>query len=134
MLNNGLIYEQRVGQMFRILTGRTFVDSKKEFAERLHEWEPIIDKTKDLFMRVNTHQAELLSTVLFSYKSFVRESERKPTEFDVVDYVMKWKKLRRPKLEREEVAKTVRNLAIYDWIHPTPSKDLPLPNEELCEI
>lgn len=134
MLNNGLIYEQRVGQMFRVLAGRTFEDSKREFADRLQEWEPIIDKTKDLFMRVNTNQAELLSTVLFSYKTFIRESNEKPTEFDVVASVMQWKKLRRPKLDREEVAKTVRNLAIYNWIHPTASKDLPLPNEELCEI
>jgi O-acetyl-ADP-ribose deacetylase (regulator of RNase III)/uncharacterized protein YwgA len=134
MLNNGLIYERRIGKMFKMGPGRTFEDSKKEFAKNLQEWEPIIEKTKDLFMRVNTHQAELLSTVLFSYKSFVNASKEKPTEMNIVDYVMQWKKLRRPKLDREEVAKTVRNLAIYNWIHPTASTDLPLPNEELCEI
>jgi O-acetyl-ADP-ribose deacetylase (regulator of RNase III)/uncharacterized protein YwgA len=134
MLNNGLIYEQRVGQMFKVGPGRTYNDAKREFAVKLREWEPIIEKTKDLFMRVTTHQAELLSAVLFSYKSFTRDSTKNPTESNVVDYVLQWKKLRRPKLDREEVAKTVRNLAVYNWIHPTPSPELPLPDEELCEI
>jgi uncharacterized protein YwgA/O-acetyl-ADP-ribose deacetylase (regulator of RNase III) len=134
LINNGLIREQRDGQMFKVAAGRTFEDSQKEFSNKLQEWESIIEKTKDLFMRVNTHQAELLSTVLFSYKTLINQSREKPTEIDVVDSVMQWKKLRRPKLDRDEVAKTVRNLAIYNWIHPAVSTNLPLPEEELCEI
>lgn len=134
LINNGLISEERYGTMFKVKVGPTYKDAKKEFSFNLEKWEPTLEKTSDLFMRINTKQAELLTTVLYAYKSLLRESSNTPTEMDILKNVMQWKKLRRPQLNENEVAITVRNLAALDWIQAKASADLPLPQENLDGI
>ncbi len=134
LLNNGLIQEERLGRMFKVSVGPTFADARKEYAEKLQQWDHLLEKTTDLFMRMKTNQAELVATVLFTYKSLERKGKNKYSELDVVNAVLQWKKLRRPKLDESEIALTVRNLAALDWIHPKASPDLPLPKEALFDI
>lgn len=129
LLNNGLIQEERLGQMLRVKAGPTFSDAKKAYAENLKKWEPIIRKTVDLFMRINTKQAELIATVLFAMRSIKESGIAGTTERTVFDYVMQWKQQRRPPLKEKEVALTIRNLAARNWINVIASKDLPLLEE-----
>jgi|MTBAKSStandDraft_2_1061841.scaffolds.fasta_scaffold03809_3 O-acetyl-ADP-ribose deacetylase (regulator of RNase III)/uncharacterized protein YwgA len=137
LVNNGLIQERRLGKMFAIETGKTYADARKAYADSLAKWDQSINKVVDLFMRMNTDQAEVTATVLFAAsalgpaedKTPAVDKEAKPTELDVLHEVMKWKQRRRPPLEEQEVAKTVRNLAALGWLKVKASRDLPLPQE-----
>jgi O-acetyl-ADP-ribose deacetylase (regulator of RNase III)/uncharacterized protein YwgA len=131
LVNNGLIREERLGQMFAVKTGTTFADARKAYAKELAQWDAIIEKVVDLFVRMNTHQAELVSTVLFAARSQSPANSESLTERDVMSQVMQWKQKRRPPLNEQEVAWTVRNLAALGWLKVKASHDLPLPAEEL---
>ncbi|OQY12475.1 MAG: Appr-1-p processing protein, partial [Desulfobacteraceae bacterium 4572_187] len=82
LLNNGLIQEERLGRMFKVSVGPTFADAQKEYAEKLQQWDHLLEKTTDLFMRMKTNQAELVATALFTYKSLQRKTKNKYSELD----------------------------------------------------
>lgn len=131
LVNNGLIREQPLGRhMLAIEVGATFEDARKAYASDLERWEPIIERITDLFMRVDTRQAELSATVLFAARELLKAKSEKPTEQDVLDAVLEWKQRRRPALNPAEVAFTIRNLAALGWLHVKPSKNLPVPGED----
>ncbi|MGH8730005.1 MAG: type II toxin-antitoxin system antitoxin DNA ADP-ribosyl glycohydrolase DarG, partial [Burkholderiales bacterium] len=76
--SNGLVRERRSGQMYQVLVGPTFEDARKAYRHDIRGWEPIIEKTFDLFMRINTaDQAELAST-LFSADALERSGGVRP--------------------------------------------------------
>ncbi len=131
LVNNGLIREERLGKMFAVKVGTTFDDARKAYSEGLERWNPIIEKIVDLFVRMDTHQAEVVATVLFAAHERQQRDSDQLTERDIVDEVMKWKQRRRPSLGEFEVAWTVRNLAALGWLQVKASNDLPLPEEEL---
>lgn len=129
--NHGLIREERLGRMFAVKVGRTFKDAQKVYAKQLKKWEPILEKTADLFVRMNTKQSEIVSTVIFTARSMSPPSHKeRPSELDIVNAVIEWKQRRRPKLDEREVALAVRNLAALGWINAAPSSDLPLPEDD----
>ncbi len=129
LINNGLIREEKLGRMLGIRVGSTFKDARKAYEPDLRQWDAIIEKTADLFMRLNTKQAEVVATVLFAAQALHEREKTKPTESDVLKAVMDWKQRRRPPLEEPEVALTVRNLAALKWLQVKPSSNLPLPDE-----
>jgi O-acetyl-ADP-ribose deacetylase (regulator of RNase III)/uncharacterized protein YwgA len=131
LVNNGLICEERLGRMFAVKVGPTFDDARKAYAEDLAKWEAIIEKIVDLFVRMNTHQAEIAATVIFAARMLGKNGKDQPTEREVVEKVMQWKERRKPPVDEEEVALTVRNLAALGWLDVTASHDLPLPAEEM---
>jgi len=126
MVNHGLIREVKFGRMFMVKTGQTFADARKAYEKEIGKWEPIIEKTVDLFVRMNTMQAEIVSTVLFAEKELTRSGKNKPAETDVLSYVLEWKQKRRPPLDSEKVAHTIRNLAMLKWLNVQPSPNLPV--------
>jgi O-acetyl-ADP-ribose deacetylase (regulator of RNase III)/uncharacterized protein YwgA len=131
LVNNGLIREEPLGHhMLAIKVGPTFEDARKAYASDLKQWEPIVEKITDLFMRVDTRQAELTATVLFAAREAERAKSEKPAERDVLDAVLQWKQRRKPALNPAEVAFTIRNLAALGWLRVKPSTDLPVPEEE----
>jgi len=134
LLNNGLIQEKRAGRMFAVLVGPTYEDARRTFAADLGRWEPIIEKVSDLFMRVNTRQAEMIATAMFAAKSLERESDAPPTERDVLNAILQWKQKRRPPFNENELGATVRNLAALGWINVRASHDLPLPAEMNLDV
>ena len=134
LLNNGLIYEDRLGRMFAVQVGHTFQDAKKAYAQELKRWDPIIERTADLFMRMDTAQAEIAATILFVAKSLQKPNCEKPTEREVLEAVMDWKQRRRPPLNQEEVALSIRNLAALGRLDVKASPDLPLPEEEVLNV
>ncbi|OIP94228.1 MAG: Appr-1-p processing protein [Syntrophobacterales bacterium CG_4_8_14_3_um_filter_58_8] len=128
LVNHGLINEEKLGRMFEVKVGRTFTDARKAYEKDLTKWDAVIDKTVDLFVRMNTQQAEIVSTVLFAEKELTRNGKEKPDENDVLSYVLQWKQKRRPALDTAEIANTIRNLAVLKWLHVRPSSDMPLPD------
>jgi uncharacterized protein YwgA len=134
LVNNGLIHEERLGQMFAVKVGPTFEDARRVYESDLARWRDSIDELVDLFMRMRTQQAELAATVHFAARSLAREGQEKPSEKDVLAEVMKWKQRRRPSLDEPEVALTIRNLSMLGWLDVRPSPDLPIPEEALLDV
>jgi uncharacterized protein YwgA len=122
--NTSLIQEQKSGNMFRVLPGLAYEKDREKYKEDINKWNDLIDKTVDLFLRLDTNQAEIVATVLFVEK----EINKRPNiaEKDVLNEVMKWKQKRLPPLSEHEVAMTIRNLGVLKWFHVQPSSDLPV--------
>jgi hypothetical protein len=133
LLDNGLIREQRLGKMFAVKVGQTYQDAYKAYATYLKEWEHIIEKTSDLFMRMDTNQAEIAATVLYAARSICDSRTRTLSEKDIFTCIMQWKQRRKPALDQGEVGLTIRNLAALNWLNVKASSDLPLPAEETVD-
>jgi len=133
LINNGLIREQRLGKMFAVKVGQTYQDAYKAYATYLKEWEHIIEKTADLFMRMDTNQAEIAAAVLYAARSICDCRPRTLSEKDILTCVMQWKQRRKPGLDQGEVGLTIRNLAALNWLDVRASSDLPLPAEETAD-
>lgn len=118
--------------MIQVRVGHTYPDARKAYATSLEEVETIINKTMDLFMRLDTQRAELVATVLFAARCLQRQESRRPSEREVLTEVVQWKQKRRPPLDESEVALAIRNLAALGWLDVVPSQDLPLPPETLA--
>jgi O-acetyl-ADP-ribose deacetylase (regulator of RNase III)/uncharacterized protein YwgA len=133
LVNNGLIREEQLGRMFAVKVGPTFSDARKAYMNELAQWELIIEKTTNLFMRMQTRQSEVVATVLFAANTLVNRNKEQPSEKEVLNEVMEWKQRRRPKLDDTEVAYTIRNLAALKWLKVKPSSDLPMPDEIIAQ-
>jgi len=125
LVNNGLIEEEQRGRMFIVKPGKTYIDAKKMYEKDYFKDEPIIERLTDLFSRINTKQAELAATVHFARHTMKIANGIKPTEKQVLNEVMDWKKKHRPPYDRAEVAATIRNLAILGWLDVKSSKEIP---------
>jgi O-acetyl-ADP-ribose deacetylase (regulator of RNase III)/uncharacterized protein YwgA len=131
LLNNDLIQEEQLGRMFAIKVGPTYRDARIAYTSYLEKWDLAIEKVTDLFMRMDTQHAEVAATVLYAARNLLNSRNTQPTEKEVFDAVMDWKVRRRPPLESQEVALTIRNLAMLSWLDLRASQDLPLSGEEI---
>lgn len=129
LVNNGLICEEQLGEMFAVKVGPTFKDALETYRSDIKPMAPVVERVADLFLRMNTRQSEIAATVHYSVKILTESTREKPTEQQVLDYIMEWKQKRRPPLDQSEVARTIRNLAALGWIDVKPSTSLPLPEE-----
>jgi O-acetyl-ADP-ribose deacetylase (regulator of RNase III)/uncharacterized protein YwgA len=134
LVNNNLLQEERHGSMFIIKVGPNFERVRRDFQPSLDQWESIIDKTTDLFMRMSTDQAEVVATVIFAADALKQQRNAVPTETEVFESVLQWKQRRRPPLDDAIVASTIRNLAMLRWLDVKLDAALPVPEEELVEI
>ncbi len=134
LVNNGLISEERLGRMFAVKVGQTFKDASLAYQNQIEGWQLTIEKIVDLFMRMNTKQAEIAATVHFAAMELKQQTETKQSESDVLQQVMAWKQKRRPPLVQKEVALAIRNLNMLIWIDANISEDLPITEEELLHV
>jgi O-acetyl-ADP-ribose deacetylase (regulator of RNase III)/uncharacterized protein YwgA len=132
LINNGLIEEERLGNMIHVFTGRTFEDARESYRGSMQSREKEISEIVNLFLRMTTQQAETAATIHFAAKLLRNETNEIPTENQVLSFVMNWKERRRPHLDIAEVARAIRNLAALGWLKVKPSADLPLPDELMC--
>ena len=128
--NNGILKEHLEGQMFTVEPGRTYEDAVRVFASQLKEWEPIVERVSDLLLRMDTKDAEIAATVYFVGQE-LGSRVNNPSEMDVLEEVKRWKQKRRPPLDDNEIAWTIRKLNVLRWIRAKPSHDLPLPKDQL---
>lgn len=66
--NDGIIQGQKLGRMFKILPGHEYQNSRQKYLDFINEWDHLIDKTVDLFLRLDSNRAEIVATVLFVEK------------------------------------------------------------------
>lgn len=126
LINNGLLTEQKFGKMFRVRPGPTFADALNSYRSELLEHEDVIRRVTELFLAMNTADAEIAATV-----HFVAKEDPKASEFDVFNRVKHWKRRRRPVLDDRDIAQVVRELNILRWIDATKSDELPLSEDGL---
>jgi len=124
--NAGLLQEEKYGSMFRVIPGLAYDKHRVKYQDDFNKWNDLIDKTADLFLRLNTEKAEIVATVLFTERTMNKGGM---TEKDVLQAVMKWKQKRRPPINEVEVAETIRNLGMLKWFRLTPSADIPIRDE-----
>lgn len=134
LVNNGLIVEDRVGQMFVVRVGPAYQNARQVFKAQVQQWEPEIDKLVDLFLRMQTHQAEVAATVHFAAYHLVRPQVSKPSENDVLRVVQDWKQRRRPPLDESEIATTIRSLNMLSWLNLEFSSDLPVTPHQFVDV
>jgi len=129
LINSNLLQEERLGRMFKVKVGPAFEVYRKRYLSLLEKYSHIIEKTTDLFMRVDTMQAETLATVIYTASTLQQKSSKPVSEVDVFEAVMKWKQRRKPQLDKAIVASTIRNLGILKWLDLQPDDRLPVPEE-----
>ncbi|MGE5573364.1 MAG: macro domain-containing protein [Bacteroidota bacterium] len=126
LVNNGLLEEREVGRMFKITVGPGYASARQAHVAELSRWQSVIDKVADLFLRMNTRQAEIAASVHYAARALTNGSEHRPSESQVLAMVTKWKQRRYPPLDRQAIADSIRNLAALGWLEVAPSPDLPL--------
>lgn len=131
LVNNGLIQETRLGNMFSVKPGPTYRDAEQAFRSELVQWEPLIERISDLFLRMRTQEAEVAATVHFTAIALEQTNEGKVSEMAVLEGVKHWKQKRNPPLKDEEISQSIRDLNLLGWINVSLSSDLPLVQEAL---
>ncbi len=72
---------------------------------------------------MDTDTAELVATTIFAARSLKEIGGKRPSETEVLEAVMRWKKKRRPPLDLDRVSDMIRTLAALRWVDVTPSGD-----------
>lgn len=126
LINDNLICEERSQKMFMVKVGPNYERVRDDFKLSFRKWEDIIERTTDLFMRMNTEQAEIVATVLYVADTLKQLKKELPREIEIFDSVMQWKQKRRPPLDRVIVASAVRNLGMLRWLQAKPDGRLPI--------
>jgi uncharacterized protein YwgA/O-acetyl-ADP-ribose deacetylase (regulator of RNase III) len=129
LINSNLLQEQRLGKMFEIKVGTSFEEARKRYNSLLDKYTAVIEKTADLFMRVDTTQAEILATVIFTANAIKQTRKSTISETDVLEAVMQWKQRRSPPLGKSTVASAIRNLGVLHWLDVQPDNKLPVSEE-----
>lgn len=130
--NNGLICVEKQGRRTAVGTGPTFATARHAYREDIARWEPVIERMVDLFMRVDSGSAEIMTRVVFATDSLTIPSQPIPTERDVLDAVLDWRDARPTAAAAAAVADSIRSLAGLGWLRVTASPDLPVPDEFSC--
>jgi O-acetyl-ADP-ribose deacetylase (regulator of RNase III)/uncharacterized protein YwgA len=137
LMANGLLDEAKRehGNTYVIRTGHAYAEGLDAYADELAEWDEIIDRVTDLFMRFDTTQAEIAATVHFASTRLVEpKSVGRASEAQVFRAVKEWKMKRKPPLKSSDVARMIRNLNVFGWVSLEFSKSLPLPKDSLDEV
>lgn len=122
--NNGIIFEKHAGKAFIVNVGKTFTDAKKVFEKELNESDKEIERLVDLFSRINSIEAEIAATVHFARKTMQVKQGEIPTEYQVLQEVMEWKKKHKPPYKPDDIARAIRQLAILGWLEVKPSNEI----------
>jgi hypothetical protein len=126
LVNNGLIQDVRLGRMLAVKPGPTYEDAARALQTKLAQWESIINRISDLFLRMRTQEAEVAATVHFAAQTLYSESKSTISERTIFEGVKQWKQERLPD---KEIAQAIRDLNLLGWINAKPSLDLPLIEE-----
>ncbi len=125
LMANGLLRETPLasGRMYAVDVGPAYDKAVAAYSDELGEWNDIIDRVADLFMRFDATQAEIAATVHFAATQLVDAPKgKRPTEMQVFKAVKDWKIRRKPPLKDEAVARMIRNLNLLGWVDLAPQQ------------
>jgi O-acetyl-ADP-ribose deacetylase (regulator of RNase III)/uncharacterized protein YwgA len=134
LLANGLLEERPLGKrMLLVLPGSALQEAREAYRADLEQWSSIIDRVADLFLRLDTRQAEVAATVHYAATHLAPQRKERPTELDVFELVREWKARREPPFLDDEVAEAIRNLNLHGWIDVEQSSELPVAPDLLVD-
>jgi hypothetical protein len=110
--------------MIEIGVGPTFEDARGAYRAELERWEPAMDRVVDLFARMPTKETEIAASVHLVAKELTDQLGRRPTEIEVRDELMHWKRGHRPPLEVSQVERAIEDMGVLGWIDVEPSPEL----------
>ena len=119
LANNNWIVERRRGSTTMLEVGARYEEDRHKFRRITDSFEGKIAKTVDLFSRIrNVHQAEEVVTVISLAQTLKRTyGSVNVSEQDLFDYIAKSrKKWMEHEEKRIELAETIRNLEMLDWV------------------
>ena len=128
LANSNLIFEKQLGMMTALRIGPEYENIRKQNLDVINRYRSIIEKVTDLFIRIkSTHQAEEVSTVLFSSRKLKQETKRdRISEEEIFNYILNWKKSWNTEEKKHSVASAIRNLGMLRWIKTDYSENLPV--------
>jgi uncharacterized protein YwgA/O-acetyl-ADP-ribose deacetylase (regulator of RNase III) len=133
MVNNGLLQEEPLGQMFSIMPGTAYSYAIQSYAAEITPWENLIQRVTDLFLRMQTSEAEVAATVHLAAAELMQLHGGTVSEIEILEAVKEWKQRRKPPINDKEIAETIRALNLLGWIDAHLSDTLPLDDPELME-
>ena len=124
--NANYMIEKENGRMTETIVSPHFKFPRNEFTD---EEIKAADRAIDLLSRIkNTDQAEMIATVLFSYDELKEKANHEPTDIEVFNHVLNWKKRWRENKE-EEIIRTIWNLASLGWMAPVWSGEIQMEDD-----
>lgn len=132
LVNNGVLTEVSRGpKLVQLLPGPAHGDAIERFRGELDSMESGVARTVDLMLRLDPQRTEIAASAHFVARSLVSEGQLAPSEMDVMNRVLDWKRRRRTPLAPSQVAMTIRELEGLDWLEVTASDDLPVEGDAL---
>lgn len=128
LVNNGLLVEAQAGRMQALRPGPTLKDAVRQFRSEIEQWAEPLRRVTDLFLRMQTKDAEVAATVAFAAEELASGPEA-VDEARVLAEVQAWKQNRTPPIPAEAFGSAIRHLNMMGWVKLIPSADLPLPAE-----
>lgn len=126
LINNGFLDEEPLGRMISLKPSHTYDNVARAYSAEIKKWEKTIEMVVDLFLRMQTSNAEIAATVHFAAMRDLNKSHGNLSEIDIFGEVKRWKQKRRPPLHDEDIARTIRDLNLLGLIKARLSEDLPL--------
>ena len=118
--NNNLIHEVEKGKMICLMTTDNFKFNKELYSKSEIDY---MNKTYTLFRGIrNTAQAEILTTILFSYDTLIKNTNE-VTENMLYDYIGKWKVHNKNFQDEFYIRDYIKHLAINKMINIDYTKD-----------
>lgn len=133
LVNNGVLTEASLGRMLAVRPGPTFDDARARYDDVIAAHEATIQRVADLLIRLDSRHTEIAASVHFATEALTSKLDRRPTEREVLERVLRWKQHRRPPLAEGDVVLAIRGLAALGWIDVTRSTDLP-PEDEAATV
>ncbi len=118
--DNGLVREERRGQMFEVTVGPTYAAASVQARDFLIQWRGVVERVANLFARFTTRQAEVAATVHYTTSALRNQSHRTPSASEVLDAVARWKIRRKPPFDHDDVRRAIVSLATQGWIEVVP--------------
>jgi len=118
--------------MLVVTPGPEFEAARRAYDSYLAQWRDVLERVVDLFLRLNTREAEIAASVHFATAQLASRRQDPPSEWEVWRYIEHWKNDR---LQPEDVAASIRKLAELGWLSVRHSPALPgeddvVPEEE----
>jgi uncharacterized protein YwgA/O-acetyl-ADP-ribose deacetylase (regulator of RNase III) len=124
LVNNDLLEEVAYGQKIELKVGDTYPAALVAYGEDLDPWRERIRRAADLLARLKARDAEIAATVHLVASEAAAESGQLPTDEDVLNEVMEWKRRKKPPLREDEVLNAIHSLAMLGWIEVRHSESV----------
>lgn len=112
MSNANYVIEKKIGKIDAIFTTNYFKKSLDSNEGIIDKQSDIIENVMQIFSRIkNTKQAEIFTTILFSYTKMKSEVL---TEFDLLNSILKWKP--HWEVDKNIISETIRDMLCLKYI------------------